>query len=87
MHVILGWTEILQYVSSDRYGVMISAATLILILPDSKERQRLIRAEFPESPGLRVHRAISWLGRAEQMGDDHDVRFILSWVSFNAAYP
>ena len=51
-----------------------------------KEKQRSIRAGFPEALGLRVHRAISWLGRAEQAGDDHDVRFILLWVSFNAAY-
>lgn len=51
-----------------------------------KEKQRAIRAGFPEPLGLRVHRAISWLGRAEQAGDDHDVRFILLWVSFNAAY-
>ncbi|MEI6339959.1 MAG: hypothetical protein WCQ57_15475, partial [Verrucomicrobiota bacterium] len=45
-----------------------------------KERQRSIRAGFPETLGLRVHRAINWLGRAEQAGDDHDVRFILLWV-------
>lgn len=51
-----------------------------------KDRQRLIRAGFPEPLGLRVHRAISWLGRAEQAGEDHDVRFILLWISFNAAY-
>ena len=51
-----------------------------------KEKQRAIRAHFPEALGLRVHRAISWLGRAEQAGDNHDVRFILLWVSFNAAY-
>lgn len=51
-----------------------------------KERQRRVRSGFPESLGLRVHRAISWLGRAELAGDDHDVRFILLWVSFNAAY-
>jgi hypothetical protein len=31
-------------------------------------------------------RAISWLGRAEQAGEDHDVRFILLWIAFNAAY-
>jgi hypothetical protein len=51
-----------------------------------KERQRLIRAGFPEPLGLRVHRAISWLGRAELAGEDHDVRFILLWIAFNAAY-
>lgn len=36
--------------------------------------------------GLRVHRAISWLGRAEKEADDADVRFILLWIGFNSAY-
>jgi hypothetical protein len=33
-----------------------------------------------------VHRALSWLKRAEQLGDDPDGRFIFLWVVFNAAY-
>ena len=33
-----------------------------------KEKQRAIRAGFPETMGLRVHRAISWIGRAEASG-------------------
>ncbi|MCG5473965.1 MAG: hypothetical protein KK476_03670 [Sinorhizobium fredii] len=36
--------------------------------------------------GLRVHRAISWIGRAEASGDDDDARFIFLWIAFNAAY-
>ena len=51
-----------------------------------KAKQRGLRDGFPESLGLRVHRAISWLGRAEQETDDADVRFILLWVAFNSAY-
>lgn len=51
-----------------------------------KEKQRARRAGFPEALGLRVHRAISWLGRAEPIKDDHDVRFILLWIGFNSAY-
>jgi hypothetical protein len=51
-----------------------------------KEKQRAIRSGFPETLGLRVHRALSWLGRAETEMDDHDVRFILLWIGFNAAY-
>ncbi len=51
-----------------------------------KSKQRQIRSGFPEQLGLRVHRAISWLGRAEREADDDDVRFILLWVGFNAAY-
>ena len=51
-----------------------------------KEKQRAIRAGFPETMGLRVHRAISWIGRAEDCGEDDDGRFIFLWISFNAAY-
>lgn len=51
-----------------------------------KARQREIRDAFPENLALRVHRALSWLGRAEDEADDLDVKFILLWVSFNAAY-
>ncbi len=51
-----------------------------------KDKQRAIRAEFPETLGLRVHRAISWIGRAEACGDDLDARFIFLWIGFNAAY-
>lgn len=51
-----------------------------------KEKQRAIRAGFPEALSLRVHRALSWLGRAEAEADDADVRFILLWVGFNSAY-
>jgi hypothetical protein len=51
-----------------------------------KAKQREIRSGFPEPLGLRIHRAISWMGRAEAEPDDHDVQFILLWISFNAAY-
>lgn len=33
----------------------------------------------------RLHRALSWLGRAEQEKDD-DARFLFLWVAFNAPY-
>jgi hypothetical protein len=51
-----------------------------------KAKQRAIRAGFPETMGLRVHRAISWIGRAEASGADHDARFLFLWIAFNAAY-
>ena len=51
-----------------------------------KARQREIRENFPASLSLRVHRALSWLNRAEQESEDHDARFIFLWVAFNAAY-
>ncbi len=42
-----------------------------------KQKQRKLREGFPENLGLRVHRAISWLMRAEKEQDDPDVAFIL----------
>ena len=51
-----------------------------------KEKQRGIRDDFPLPLTLRVHRALSWLRRAEDEEDDLDVRFILLWIGFNAAY-
>ena len=53
---------------------------------DLKEKQRRLRDAYPEALALRVHRSLSWLGRAEHESDDDDVRFILYWISFNAAY-
>ncbi|MBC6442627.1 MAG: hypothetical protein GDA53_05785 [Rhodobacteraceae bacterium] len=35
---------------------------------------------------LRVHRTISWVGRAETCGNDQDARFLFLWIAFNAAY-
>jgi Apea-like HEPN len=51
-----------------------------------KQKQRAIRKGFPEQLGLRTHRALSWLQRAELETEDADVRFILLWISFNAAF-
>ena len=51
-----------------------------------KQKQRQLRDGFPEALALRVHRALSWYGRAEAETDDEDVRFILLWIGFNAAY-
>lgn len=51
-----------------------------------KDKQRTLREGFPLPLTLRVHRALSWLVRAERDGEDEDVRFILLWVAFNAAY-
>ena len=50
-----------------------------------KERQRSERHAYPDSLGLRVHRALSWLNRAER-SEDLDSRFIFLWIGFNAAY-
>lgn len=50
-----------------------------------KAKQRALREDFPQTMGLRVHRSISWIGRAEEATDD-DGRFIFMWIGFNAAY-
>lgn len=48
-------------------------------------RQRRERDGYSDALGLRIHRAISWLARAEQC-EDLDGRFVFLWISFNAAY-
>ena len=51
-----------------------------------KHKQRNLRVDFPETMGLRVHRSISWIGRAEAISDDHDAGFLFLWIAFNASY-
>ncbi len=51
-----------------------------------KDRQRALRDQFSPPISLRIHRALSWLCRAEQEGSDNDARFLFLWISFNAAY-
>lgn len=60
--------------------------TDILDFAALKAKQRAIRDGFPGTMGLRVHRAISWIGRAEASGADADARFVFLWIAFNAAY-
>jgi hypothetical protein len=57
-----------------------------LSFKELKAKQREIRSGFPEPVGLRVHRCLSWLDRAEQAAGDEDAAFIFFWISFNAAY-
>lgn len=51
-----------------------------------KDKHRALRDGWPQPLSLRVHRALSWLGRAEREDDDADIRFLLLWIGFNAAY-
>jgi hypothetical protein len=51
-----------------------------------KTKQRNIRDGFSDALGLRVHRALSWLNKAEQSTDDQDSQLIFLWIAFNAAY-
>lgn len=50
-----------------------------------KQRHRQVRDGHPTSLTLRIHRALSWLNRAEQ-AEDVDGKFIFLWIAFNAAY-
>lgn len=43
------------------------------------------RDQFNEPMATRIHRAISWLAKAEAEEDD-DAKLIFYWISFNAAY-
>jgi len=51
-----------------------------------KEAHRQVRDAQPDSTRVRLHRAISWLARAEQETEDTDARFLFLWISLNAAY-
>ncbi|WP_194756655.1 HEPN domain-containing protein [Aliidiomarina indica] len=53
-----------------------------------KEYQRKHREQWGTGLNLRVHRALSWLNRAEQerAAADTDCEFIFLWIAFNAAY-
>lgn len=53
-----------------------------------KARQRAERHAHHPNLALRVHRALSWLGRAEQFAIqvDPDAQFVFLWIAFNAAY-
>ena len=53
---------------------------------DLKLRHRLLREKQPEILSLRIHRAISWLHRAEREVDDPDAAFIFLWIALNSAY-
>ena len=50
-----------------------------------KCRHRTEREGHPQNTALRIHRALSWLHRAEQ-SEDSDGRFVFLWIAFNAAY-
>ncbi len=51
-----------------------------------KGREDRENGGYPRNLSLRVHRAISWIGRAEMAHDDPDIAFTCYWIAFNAAY-
>lgn len=50
------------------------------------ERHQALVAQGRTGLTLRMHRALSWLKRAQAAGEDDDVAFICLWIAFNAAY-
>lgn len=50
-----------------------------------KDHHRRVRDDQHSNLALRVHRALSWLQRAE-LAEDPDGQFIFLWIAFNAAY-
>lgn len=51
-----------------------------------KTRQRAQRDGWPQDFALRIHRSISWIGRAERETADPGAAFMFLWIAFNAAY-
>ncbi len=41
---------------------------------------------YSEAQRVRLHRAVSWLTRAEAEDADTDAQFVFLWIAFNAAY-
>lgn len=59
--------------------------TLTFSVLKARHREIQTSKDYPEALSLRVHRALSWLKPAE-IEDDCDIKFILYWIAFNAAY-
>ena len=51
-----------------------------------KTRHRQVRDDQPEGLRVRIHRAISWLARAQREAGDPDATFIFLCIALNAAY-
>lgn len=51
-----------------------------------KARHREVRDGYPEALTVRIHRALSWVERADREMEDADARFVFLWIAFNAAY-
>lgn len=51
-----------------------------------KARLKRDADRYPDAMRMRLHRALSWLARAEREERDADAAFIFLWIAFNAAY-
>lgn len=56
-----------------------------MLINQLNEYYKQNRDNFSDNFRLKIHRAISWLNKAEQE-DDLDMKFVSLWISFNAAY-
>lgn len=59
---------------------------IVLDYSKLKELHRLKRDNYTDEFSIRIHRSLSWIGRAEKKDEDIDARFIFYWVAFNSAY-
>jgi len=52
------------------------------------QHEKLYEAKTHDAIRLRMHRALSWLRKAEgfELPDDADARLIFSWIAFNTLY-
>lgn len=73
---ILGIDAVADEVIHEETGLISLALSL-------KEKELV--AGLRDNLGLRIHRAISWVHKAEQEGDE-DSKFVFLWIAFNAAY-
>lgn len=51
-----------------------------------KARLKRDAETYPDSTRVRLHRALSWLARAEREDQDPDAAYLFLWIAFNAAY-
>ena len=51
-----------------------------------KSKQQSSRVHECDNIDLRIHRALSWLKRAQKPNEDIDTRFLYLWIAFNAVY-
>jgi hypothetical protein len=51
-----------------------------------KAKLHVVGPALSEPSRIRIHRATSWLARAESEGEDADAQFTFLWIAFNAAY-
>lgn len=59
---------------------------IVLDYSKLKELHRLKRDNYTDEFSIRIHRSLSWIGRAEKNDEDIDARFIFYWIAFNSAY-